>query len=139
MIEDHDPDVVVCLLQRHSLHLLPKYVWKCSRFHDLVSYVKQDLRELPDGLAKKKGYPLLCEMGLDPGIDHMSACKTISEIHSEGPGKVASGLFAVLCRILRITIILSDIRLLGSEQCNRFENKGGLYYKKREGADLFRR
>ena len=36
-----------------------------------------------DGLAKEKGVTLLCELGLDPGIDHMSASKTIEEIHEK--------------------------------------------------------
>ena len=33
--------------------------------------------------------PLLCEMGLDPGLDHMSAAAMIAQVHSEG-GEVVS-------------------------------------------------
>lgn len=88
LIEDHDPDVVVCLLPAALSAFVAKVCVEMSVSMTSASYVKQDLREL-DGLAKKKDITLLCEMGLDPGIDHMSACKTISEIHSEG-GQVKS-------------------------------------------------
>ena len=33
---------------------------------------------------KAKELLFLCEMGLDPGIDHMSAMKIIDEIHTIG-------------------------------------------------------
>jgi saccharopine dehydrogenase-like NADP-dependent oxidoreductase len=39
--------------------------------------------------AKKAGVRILCEMGLDPGIDHLSALKTIHEIQQKG-GKISS-------------------------------------------------
>lgn len=37
--------------------------------------------------AKEAGVTILNEIGLDPGIDHMSAVKTINEIHEQG-GKI---------------------------------------------------
>ncbi len=40
---------------------------------------------------EENGLLFLCEMGLDPGIDHMSAKKMIDEIHEEG-GKIHSFL-----------------------------------------------
>lgn len=45
-----------------------------------TSYVKPEMREL-DAAAKDAGIILLNEMGLDPGIDHMSAMRIIDQVH----------------------------------------------------------
>jgi saccharopine dehydrogenase (NADP+, L-glutamate forming) len=37
--------------------------------------------------AKDAGITVMNEIGLDPGIDHLYAVKTIEEVHNEG-GKV---------------------------------------------------
>ena len=44
------------------------------------------MREL-DAEAKKAGIVVMNEIGLDPGIDHLYAIKTIDEVHAKG-GKV---------------------------------------------------
>ena len=51
-----------------------------------TSYVSDDMKNLDDE-AKSKGLLFLNEIGVDPGIDHMSAMKIIDEVHAEG-GKV---------------------------------------------------
>lgn len=48
-----------------------------------ASYADDEIRML-DREAREKGILFLCEMGLDPGIDHMSAMKIIDEIHASG-------------------------------------------------------
>jgi saccharopine dehydrogenase (NADP+, L-glutamate forming) len=48
-----------------------------------TSYVKPEMQDLHDE-AKEKGLLLLNEIGLDPGIDHMSAMKIIDDIHEKG-------------------------------------------------------
>ncbi len=48
-----------------------------------TSYVSPAMRGL-DAAAKKAGIVLLNELGLDPGIDHMSAMKTIHEAKAAG-------------------------------------------------------
>jgi saccharopine dehydrogenase-like NADP-dependent oxidoreductase len=53
-----------------------------------TSYVKPEMREL-DKQARASGILLLNEMGVDPGIDHMSAMKVIDRVADEG-GKVLS-------------------------------------------------
>ena len=53
-----------------------------------ASYVDDAIRELQPEIEKNK-LLFLCEMGLDPGIDHMSAMKIIDEIHAKN-GKVTS-------------------------------------------------
>jgi saccharopine dehydrogenase-like NADP-dependent oxidoreductase len=51
-----------------------------------TSYVSPAMRELEDA-AKEAGIVVLNEVGLDPGIDHLYAIKTIDEVHLRG-GKV---------------------------------------------------
>jgi saccharopine dehydrogenase-like NADP-dependent oxidoreductase len=51
-----------------------------------TSYVKPEMRAL-DAEAKAAGIIILNELGLDPGIDHMSAMRIIDHIHGKG-GKV---------------------------------------------------
>ncbi len=51
-----------------------------------TSYVSPAMREL-DGRVREKQLLFLNEIGVDPGIDHMSAMKIIDEVEKEG-GKV---------------------------------------------------
>ncbi|KAL6560083.1 hypothetical protein OROHE_006321 [Orobanche hederae] len=53
-----------------------------------ASYVDDSMSKL-DELAKSSGITVLCEMGLDPGIDHMMAMKMIDQAHERG-GKIKS-------------------------------------------------
>jgi len=48
-----------------------------------TSYISQAMIEL-DGKAKEAGIIILNEIGLDPGIDHMSAMKIIHNVKSKG-------------------------------------------------------
>ena len=57
------------------------------------SYVSDDMQAL-DAQAKEKGVLVLNEMGLDPGIDHMSAMQVIDEIREAGGTMVS---FASYC------------------------------------------
>jgi saccharopine dehydrogenase (NADP+, L-glutamate forming) len=61
-----------------------------------TSYVQPGIQAL-DVSAKKRGVLLLNEIGLDPGIDHMSAMRIIDHIHDQG-GKVEE--FYSLCGAL---------------------------------------
>lgn len=47
------------------------------------SYVSPEMKAL-DGAAREAGVLVLNELGLDPGIDHMSAMQVIDEIRAEG-------------------------------------------------------
>ncbi len=53
-----------------------------------ASYVDESMKALKTDI-ENAGVLFLCEMGLDPGIDHMSAKKLIDAVHAEG-GKVTS-------------------------------------------------
>ncbi|MEQ8471953.1 MAG: saccharopine dehydrogenase NADP-binding domain-containing protein [Marinoscillum sp.] len=48
-----------------------------------ASYVSDDIRKLSDAFATK-GKQCLMELGLDPGIDHMSAMKVLDRIKAAG-------------------------------------------------------
>lgn len=53
-----------------------------------ASYVDDEIRSMQADI-KNKNLLFLCEMGLDPGIDHMSAMKLIDGIHAKG-GHISS-------------------------------------------------
>lgn len=81
-------DIVISLLPP-SLHI--EVATDCVRLHKhllTASYIDNDIRKLKPEIEKNK-LLFLYEMGLDPGIDHMSAMKLVDEIHGVG-GKVIS-------------------------------------------------
>jgi saccharopine dehydrogenase-like NADP-dependent oxidoreductase len=76
-------DVVVNMLPPTFQNLI---AWDCvnhGRHMVSASYREKEVRHL-DLDAKRRGVLLLCEMGLDPGIDHMSAMSLIRRVHAEG-------------------------------------------------------
>jgi len=58
-----------------------------------ASYVSPEMASLEEE-AKAAGVSILCEMGLDPGMDHMSAKQVIDEVHQQG-GRITS--FTSVC------------------------------------------
>ncbi len=83
-------DIVVSLLPAH-LHI--EVAQDCIRLKKhlvTASYVSQELYRLGDE-ARNRELMFMGEMGLDPGIDHMSAMQRINAIHEMGG---ASPLFA---------------------------------------------
>jgi saccharopine dehydrogenase (NADP+, L-glutamate forming) len=81
-------DLVVNLI---SPHFLPLVAWDCVQHKTPMvgaSYRSQEIRELNHD-AQRAGVLLLCEMGLDPGIDHMSAVALIKRIREDG-GRITS-------------------------------------------------
>ncbi|PHS10479.1 MAG: saccharopine dehydrogenase [Kordia sp.] len=58
-----------------------------------ASYISDEMQAL-DTEAKEKGLVFMNEIGLDPGIDHMSAMQVIDRIHEQG-GKIL--LFESFC------------------------------------------
>jgi saccharopine dehydrogenase (NADP+, L-glutamate forming)/spermidine synthase len=53
-----------------------------------TSYVSPEMKEL-DGPAKQAGVTVLNEIGVDPGIDHMSAMRIIDDVRNRGGEIVA--------------------------------------------------
>jgi len=84
MIKEHD--VVVSLLP-FTFHLIvARYALKNKKNMITSSYSKPEMLAL-NQQAKDAGIIILNELGLDPGIDHMSAMRIIDHIHGKG-GKV---------------------------------------------------
>ena len=78
-----DASVVISLLPP-SLH--QHVAFSCLRHGRpllTASYVDPVIRSMDDEI-RNKGLLFLCEMGLDPGIDHMSAMRVLSELRSGG-------------------------------------------------------
>ncbi|MEO6894890.1 MAG: saccharopine dehydrogenase C-terminal domain-containing protein [Ginsengibacter sp.] len=81
-------DVVISMLPP-ALHLLvARDCIALSKNLLMASYIDMNLRSLAEDI-KEKGLLFIGEMGLDPGIDHMSAMKVIHEIKKEG-GRISS-------------------------------------------------
>jgi saccharopine dehydrogenase-like NADP-dependent oxidoreductase len=81
-------DLVINMLLPAHQHLV---AWDCVArdTHMLsVAYRDSDMRSL-DKDAHRAGVLVLFELGLDPGIDHMSAMALITRVHAEG-GRVVS-------------------------------------------------
>jgi saccharopine dehydrogenase (NADP+, L-glutamate forming) len=81
LISEHE---VIISLMPPTLHAL--IAKDCLALHKhllTASYVDDGLRSMRDAIAQA-GLLFLCEMGLDPGIDHMSAMQLIDGIHAQG-------------------------------------------------------
>jgi len=76
-------DVVVSMLPAFLHPVVAKECVNQGKHMATASYVSDAMKEL-DAEAKKKGLCLLNELGVDPGIDHMSAMKEIDEIRNNG-------------------------------------------------------
>ena len=84
MIADHD--LTVSLLPYLYHVMVAKKCIRLKKNMVTTSYVKPEMQAL-DAEAKAAGIIILNELGLDPGIDHMSAMRIIDHIHGKG-GKV---------------------------------------------------
>ncbi len=86
-------DIVISMLPAH-LHI--EVARDCILYKKnmvTASYISDAMQEL-DVLAKENNLIFMNEVGLDPGIDHMSAMKVINEIKAKG-GKML--LFESFC------------------------------------------
>jgi saccharopine dehydrogenase (NADP+, L-glutamate forming) len=80
LISDHD--LTVSLLP-YVFHLMvARHCIKYCKNMVTTSYVKPEMKAL-DRQAKAAGIIILNEIGLDPGIDHMSAMRIIDKIHAK--------------------------------------------------------
>lgn len=81
-------DIVISLMPPALHYLIAKDCIQHKKNLLTASYVDEQMRSLKSEV-EANGLLFLCEMGLDPGIDHMSAKKMIDEIYSDG-GKIVS-------------------------------------------------
>jgi saccharopine dehydrogenase-like NADP-dependent oxidoreductase len=78
----NNADIVISLMPPTLHFLIAK---DCIQFRKnllTASYVDEQIRSLKKEI-EDAGLLFLCEMGLDPGIDHMSAKKMIDDIHKD--------------------------------------------------------
>ena len=76
-------DIVISLMPPHLHMLIAKACLQFNKNLLTASYIDDETKKLSIEI-KEKGLLFLYEMGLDPGIDHMSAMKIIDEIKSRG-------------------------------------------------------
>lgn len=81
-------DIVISMLPPVLHREVAKDCIRFSRHLLTASYVDGDLKQMA-GEIREKGLLFLCEMGLDPGIDHMSAMQLIDTIREQG-GHISS-------------------------------------------------
>lgn len=81
-------DLVISMLPARFHVEVAKDCLKLKKHLITPSYVSDEMREL-DQAVKAAGLTFLNEIGVDPGIDHMSAMKIIHEIKEKG-GEITS-------------------------------------------------
>lgn len=94
MVAEHD--LTVSLLPYLHHVMVAKHCLANHKNMVTTSYVKPEMQAL-DAAAKEAGIIILNELGLDPGIDHMSAMRIIDHVHQKG-GKIEE--FYSLCGAL---------------------------------------
>ncbi|CAM1360645.1 saccharopine dehydrogenase [Tenacibaculum soleae] len=75
-------DIVISMLPARFHIQVAKDCITYDKHMVTASYISDEMKAL-DTQAKAKGLVFMNEIGLDPGIDHMSAMKIINEIHDK--------------------------------------------------------
>lgn len=94
LVEDKDAlealvkenDIIVSLLPWVHHLKVARACLQFSKSMATTSYVSDDMRRLDDEV-RSKNLLFLNEIGIDPGVDHMSAMRIIDDVHARG-GKV---------------------------------------------------
>jgi len=81
-------DIVVSLLPWTLHPVIARLCLDQGKHLVTASYVKQEMQAM-DREARDKGLIFLNEVGVDPGLDHMSAMQIIDTVHKEG-GRIDS-------------------------------------------------
>ena len=81
-------DIVISMMPPDLHFLIAKDCVEYGKHLLTASYLDDKIKSLQPEIQNKK-LLFLCEMGLDPGIDHMSAMKIIDEISTAG-GRISS-------------------------------------------------
>jgi len=76
-------DIVISMLPAKFHILVAKECLKHKKHLLTASYISDEMEEL-DNEVKKAGIIFMNEIGVDPGIDHMSAMKIIDKIKNDG-------------------------------------------------------
>lgn len=81
LVQEHD--ITVSLLPWVFHVQVAELCLKYNKPMATASYVSDGMRKL-DAAAKEKGLLFMNEIGVDPGIDHMSTMKVIDEVQAKG-------------------------------------------------------
>jgi len=92
-IKARKPDLVLNLLPTEFRNRVAEACLEAGAHLMFPSYSDATIRAMEPRL-KQAGLTWLIELGVDPGIDHMSAARTINEIHAKG-GRVEA--FKSIC------------------------------------------
>jgi saccharopine dehydrogenase-like NADP-dependent oxidoreductase len=76
-------DIVISMLPAHMHINVARDCVELGKHLTTASYISKEMRALHDE-AVSKGLALLNEVGLDPGIDHLSAMQLLDGIRAEG-------------------------------------------------------
>lgn len=76
-------DIVISMLPAHMHVPVAQDCVKLGKHMVTASYVSKEMEALHDA-AVEAGVVLMNEIGVDPGIDHLSAMKVLDEIRAEG-------------------------------------------------------
>ena len=76
-------DLVISMLPARFHTLVARTCLRLSKSMVTASYVSPELKAMHEE-AKEKGILFMNEIGLDPGIDHLSAAKTIDALQENG-------------------------------------------------------
>ena len=78
-----EADVVISLLPAHMHDLVAQDCLRLKKHLATASYVSNEIQQLSEEV-EKANLLFMGELGLDPGIDHMSAMQKIHEIKAKG-------------------------------------------------------
>ncbi len=81
-------DIIVSLLPWTLHPVIAELCLACGKHMVTTSYVKEEMQAM-DREARDKGLIFLNEVGVDPGLDHMSAMQIIDAVRAEG-GRIDS-------------------------------------------------
>jgi len=76
-------DIVISMMPAFLHRLVAQSCLKFGKNLVTASYISPELKEM-DAAVKEKGLLFLNEIGLDPGLDHLSAMQEIDEIRAKG-------------------------------------------------------
>ena len=81
LIDEHD--LIISMLPAHMHMSVANDCIKYKKHMATASYVSEEMKAL-DGKAKDAGIVIMNEIGVDPGIDHLSAMRVIDHIRDNG-------------------------------------------------------
>ena len=76
-------DLIISMLPAHFHMEAAQDCLKFGKHMVTASYVSKEMQAIDDAV-KEKGLVFMNEIGVDPGIDHMSAMKVIDDIRTQG-------------------------------------------------------